>query len=153
MDFNPELYKNQDKKFKFDLKDLDGRIWLEHNKKLTKRVISNMIENNVTKIEYPMEILMDRYLARPIYHQKNGEIIHDVLTKIEKFSSDFQDPSLNILEIIDDLEDGTDASIINAFIIDDENLKVMKKNLNRLEKKILKLLHLYQMQVSMNLQQ
>jgi DNA-directed RNA polymerase beta subunit len=135
MDFNPELYKNQDKKFKFDLKDLDGRVWLEHNKKLTKRVISNMIENNVTKIEYPMEILMDRYLAKPIYHQKNGEIIHDVLTKIEKFSSDFQDPSLNILEIIDDLEDGTDASIINAFIIDDENLKVMKKELESIGKK------------------
>ncbi len=133
IDFNPEQYKNKDKRFKFDLKDLDGQIWLETGKKLTKRFISKMIEGNLTKIEYPVEILLERYLAKPILNNKTGDIIHDVLTKLERF--DFQDQSINSIEIIDDLEDGTDASIINAFIIDDENLRIMKKEIEATSRK------------------
>jgi DNA-directed RNA polymerase beta subunit len=121
-DFNPEKFR--DKRFKFDLKDENGALILETGKRLSGRRVEKLLKDGVAKIEYPLELLLDRYTAYPLFNN-DGEIAFETLTKIERI--DFADINAKEFYIIDDLEEGVDSSVINAFIVDDENLKVMKK--------------------------
>ncbi len=122
MDFNEENFLNR--VFEFDLQDEDGKVILETGKKLSKRRMTKLLESGVKKIEYPIDVLIDRYTVYPLVNE-DGEIVYETLTKIERIELD--QIVNNELYIVDDLEESVDSSIINAFIVDDENLKVMKK--------------------------
>jgi DNA-directed RNA polymerase beta subunit len=122
IEFNPKEYTDQ--RFEYNLVDEDGAMLLEAGKKLTKRKVKALVEAGVNKIEYPPEILIERHTANPIFGD-DGEILAETLTKIEKI--DFKNTTFTEFDIVDDLAEGVDSSIINAFNVDDENLKVMRK--------------------------
>jgi len=121
-DFNPETFV--DRRFEFELRDIKGNLILEIGKKLNQRKIDKLVKSGLTKLEYPLDYLVERHIVNPIIDE-NGEVLFDTLTRIDKM--DFSDFSDTEIEIIDDLDENVDSSVINAFMIDDENLKVMKK--------------------------
>ncbi len=122
MDFNPQEFIG--KRFEFNLTDANGGVILETGKQLTKRRAEKLIKDGVTKLIYPIEVLTERHIVYPLTNE-DGEVIHETLTKIEKI--DFSEVVEDEIYIVDDLEESVDSSIINAFVIDDENMKVMKK--------------------------
>jgi len=122
IEFNPETHL--DERFEYPLISEDGEMLLEAGKKLTKRKVKSLVEAKIDRVQYPIETLIERYIANPILNDE-GEIIADTLTKIEKI--DFKNTTFTEFDIVDDLADGVDSSIINAFNVDDENLKVMRK--------------------------
>ena len=123
-DFDVEKFK--DKKFEFDLIDEHGNLLLEAGKKLSARRAEKFAKDGVAKIQYPIEVLTNRHIAYSLTNS-DGEVAYETLTKVEKI--DFSSVVENSFYIVNDLEEGLDNSIINAFIIDDENLKVIKKEL------------------------
>jgi DNA-directed RNA polymerase subunit beta len=113
-----------DRRFEFDLKDIDGKVVLEAGKKFGKRKFKKLVESGVQKIEYPLETLLERHIVYPLTNE-DGEVVYETLTKFERV--ELEGVVNNEFYIVDDLEESVDASVINAFIVDDENLKVMKK--------------------------
>jgi DNA-directed RNA polymerase beta subunit len=122
MDFIPEEFK--DRRFEFDLKDPEGGLVLEAGKRLSKRKIDKLVKDGLKKIEYPLDFLIDRHTVYPLTNE-DGEVVYDTLTKIERI--DFSEVIDEDFYIVDDLDENVDSSVINAFMVDDENLKVMKK--------------------------
>ena len=123
-DFDIEKFK--DRKLEFDLIDEHGNLLLEAGKKLSERRAKKFEENGVSKIQYPIDVLVNRHIAYPLTNS-DGEVVFETLTKVEKI--DFSSVVEDSFYIVNDLEEGLDNSIINAFVIDDENLKVIKKEL------------------------
>jgi DNA-directed RNA polymerase subunit beta len=123
MDLTEENFLNR--RFEFDLTDEKGKRVLEAGKKLSKRKIKSLLEKEgEIKIVYPIETLMERYIVYPLTNE-DGEVVYETLTQVEKIEVD--GIVNNEIYIVDDLDESVDSSVINAFVVDDENLKVMKK--------------------------
>ncbi len=113
----------------FDLKDEKGNLIIAAGKRLTARKAKKLKEEGLKYVEYPAEVLMERYLASPIIDPESGEVIFETLTKIDDSKlTKIIELGFKEIEIANDLAPGTDESIINAFIADNETLKLLKQS-------------------------
>ena len=123
--FNPEEFIGR---VEFDIKDAKGKLILAAGKRLTAKKAKSLEEEKLNMIEYPTEILMNRYLAEPIIDKDSGEILFDALTLMDESKlKKLVELGVNDFVIANDLALGVDASIINAFIADAESLKLLKQ--------------------------
>ena len=125
MDFNPSNYSSR---LDYDLVDMNGTILLATGKRLSAKKAQTFIENGLKEVEYPLEILLERYLAEPIVDPETGEILFDTMTSLDETKlKKMAEIGISEFKIANDLADGVDASIINAFIADADSLKLLKQ--------------------------
>jgi DNA-directed RNA polymerase beta subunit len=123
--FDPESLEGR---VQFDIEDKDGNLIIAAGKRLTKRKANKLKEEGLEWIKYPLETLLERYLAEPIIDQVTGEVLYDTLTQVnENRLKKMIESGVNEIEIINDLAEGVDSSIINAFIQDIDALKLLKQ--------------------------
>ncbi len=123
--FHPDDYIGR---VDFDLKDKDGNLIIAAGKRLTAKKAKSLIQDGVNWIEYPLEILFDRYLASPVCDPESGEVILDTLTQFDESKlKKLNELGIVEFEIANDLYSGLDNSIINSFIADTESLKILKQ--------------------------
>jgi DNA-directed RNA polymerase beta subunit len=112
----------------FDIKDLNGNLIVAAGKRLTKKKAQKLAESGLEWIEYPVETLLDRHLAKPIIDMNSGEILFDVVTALdENRIKRIIEAGVDRFVIADDLAEGADASIIKSFIADQESLKLLRQ--------------------------
>jgi DNA-directed RNA polymerase subunit beta len=125
IDFNEEDFLE---KVEFDLKDEKGNLLIAAGKRLTARKAAKIKEDGVKTIEYPAEVLMNRYLASPIIDKESGEVIFEALTRLDETKlTKLIEMGEKEVEIANDLAAGVDDSIINSFVADQETLKLLKQ--------------------------
>ena len=125
MDFKPEDFTGR---IEFDLKDDKGNLILAAGKRLTTRKANALAEGGLKVVEYPIELLMDRYTASAIYDPKSGEVLFDSLTHLDELKlKKLLDLGFDSFDIANDLAQDVDDSIINAFKADVESLKLLKQ--------------------------
>jgi len=141
MKFDP---KDFDGRADYDLKDIDGKTIVMAGKRLTKKKAQKLIEDGLEWIEYPLEVLMERYLASPVIDQESGEVLYDVVTPLDEAKlKKMLEQGVKTIDIINDLEDGADKSIINAFIADSESLRLLKQTEGIEDENILSAIRVY----------
>lgn len=122
--FDPQDYLS---KFDYDIVDENGKILLEANKRLTKKKAEQIIESGVDLVEYPAEMLTERYLSAPIIDE-NGEVVYDILTQLDENKLIRIIEVQKELEIANDLAPNVDDSIIKSFIQDMDTLKLLAQS-------------------------
>jgi len=139
--FNPDEFKGISN---FDVKDIDGNVIIVAGKRLTKRKMEQLIEKGLEWIEYPLEILMDRYLASPIIDSESGEVIYDSISLLDESKlKDLIQRNIKVIEIADDLAQGSDSSIIKSFLADNESLKLLKQTEDIEDENLLSIIRIY----------
>jgi len=125
MAFNPKDYASR---ISYDLVDLDGKVLVNAGKRLSAKKAQKFIEDGLTHVEYPLEILLDRYLAEAIIDPETGEILFDTMTHIDETKlKKMVEIGVSEFKIANDLAEGVDSSIINAFNADADSLKLLKQ--------------------------
>ncbi|MEK6658197.1 MAG: DNA-directed RNA polymerase subunit beta, partial [Campylobacterota bacterium] len=125
MSFNPNDYSAR---LTYDLVDKDGKVLLASGKRLSPKKAQKFIEDGLNEVEYPLEVLIDRYLAKPIVDPQTGEILFDAMTRIDETKlKKMAEIGVSSFNIANDLADGVDSSIINAFNADVDSLKLLKQ--------------------------
>ncbi|MEY3090783.1 MAG: hypothetical protein RL113_1099, partial [Pseudomonadota bacterium] len=128
----------------YDVKDIDGNIVVNAGKRLTKKKAEQLIENGLEWVEYPLEVLLERHLAEPIINQESGEILYDVVTPLDEAKlKKMIEEGVETFEIINDLAEGADMSIINSFVADSESLKLLKQTEQIDDENILSAIRIY----------
>jgi len=128
----------------YDVKDIDGKTIVNAGKRLTKKKAQKLVEEGLEWIEYPLDILMERHLATPVIDQESGEILYDVVTPLDEAKlKKMIEQGIDTLEIIDDLSEGADQSIINAFIADNESLRLLKQTEEIDDENVLSAIRIY----------
>ncbi len=114
-------------KYDFDLKDENGNIILSAGKRLTERKLKKLQEE-IKYIEYPIDILIDRHLAEPVYDLLTGEVLFDTLTILNDVKlKKILESQIDSFKIVNDLANGIDDGILRAFHQDIETLKILKQ--------------------------
>lgn len=114
-------------KLDYDLKDENGNILLNAGKRLSERRLKK-IQEEVEYVEYPLELLMDRHLAEPIYDPLTGEVLFDTLTILNDVKlKKIVESQITEFKIVNDLASGVDDGILRAFHQDIETLKILKQ--------------------------
>ena len=127
-----------------DVRDMDGNIVVNAGKRLTKKKAQKLIDEGLEWIEYPLETLMERHLAAAVIDQESGEVLYDVVTPLDEAKlKKMIEQGIDKIEIINDLADGTDKSIINAFIADNESLRLLKQTEEIEDENILSAIRIY----------
>ncbi len=112
----------------YEVRDLDGNVVLAASKRLTKKKAQKLIDEGLEWVEYPIEVLAERHLSRPIIDQESGEVLFDVVTQVDELKlKKIIDAGVESFHIADDLADGADDSIIKSFIADQESLRLLKQ--------------------------
>jgi len=125
MPFNPNDYSSR---LSYDLIDKDGKVLLASGKRLSLKKAQKFIEDGLSEVEYPLEILLERYLAKPIVDPETGEILFDAMTRIDETKlKKMSEIGVKSFSIANDLAEGVDSSIINAFNADADSLKLLKQ--------------------------
>ncbi|MDY0233309.1 MAG: DNA-directed RNA polymerase subunit beta [Sulfurimonas sp.] len=125
MDFNPDDFSSR---LIYDLIDMDDKILVQSGKRLSAKKAQKFIEDGLKTIQYPLEILIDRYLAEPIIDPETGEILFDTMTRIDETKlKKMAEIGIGEFKIANDLAEGVDGSIINAFNADADSLKLLKQ--------------------------
>ena len=125
MNFEPENFVGR---VDFDLKDENGNLLLATGKRLTKKKAEKLVEDGVKHIEYPVETLVNRFLSSPIIDNESGEVLFDTLTQLDETKlAKIIEQGCEVIDIANDLAPGVDDSIINAFIADNETLKLLRQ--------------------------
>jgi DNA-directed RNA polymerase subunit beta len=125
MKFNPNDYSSR---LKYDLVNTKGEILLASGKRLSTKKAQKFLEDGLTNVEYPLEILLDRYLAKPIIDPETGEVLFDTMTRIDETKlKKMTEIGVKEFKIANDLAEGVDGSIINAFNADADSLKLLKQ--------------------------
>lgn len=125
MPFNPNDYSAR---LTYDLVDKDGKVLLASGKRLSPKKAQKFIEDGLNEVEYPLEVLIDRYLAKAIVDPQTGEILFDAMTRIDETKlKKMAEIGITGFNIANDLADGVDSSIINAFNADVDSLKLLKQ--------------------------
>ncbi len=128
----------------YDVKDINGKTIVNAGKRLTKKKAQKLLEDGLEWIEYPLDILMDRHLAKPIIDQESGEVLYDTITPLDEGKlKKIIEQNIENIDIIDDLADGADRSIINAFIADGESLRLLKQTEDIEDENVLSAIRLY----------
>ncbi|WP_169974394.1 MULTISPECIES: DNA-directed RNA polymerase subunit beta [unclassified Campylobacter] len=126
-EFNPEDYVGR---IEYDIKDEDGNVLHEAGKRLTKKKADKIISDGIKWVEYPTEILVNRFLASPVIDKESGEVILDTLVQLDENKLVKILAEQDTIEIANDLAAGVDDAIINSFIADSETLKLLKQTEN-----------------------
>jgi DNA-directed RNA polymerase beta subunit len=114
-------------KLDYDLKDPDGNIILAAGKRLSARKLKK-IQEELDYVEYPIEVLLDRHLAEPIFDPLTGEVLFDTLTVLNEVKlKKILESQIEDLKIANDLAEGVDDSILRAFHQDIETLKILRQ--------------------------
>ncbi|MEA1892525.1 MAG: DNA-directed RNA polymerase subunit beta [Campylobacterota bacterium] len=125
MPFNPSDFSSR---LVFDLVDADGKVLIVAGKRLSVKKAQKFIDDGLKFAEYPLETLLDRYLAEPIIDPETGEILFDTMTHIDETKlKKMAEIGVSEFKIANDLADGVDSSIINAFNADADSLKLLKQ--------------------------
>ncbi len=125
MEFKPELLNER---VDFDLKDENGELLLAAGKRLTKKKIQKMMDDGIKWIEYPADILVNRFLSSPIIDEESGEVLYETLTQLDENKLiKIAELGLKSVEIANDLASDVDDAIINSFVADNETLKLLKQ--------------------------
>ncbi len=128
----------------YDVKDMDGNVVVNAGKRLTKKKAQKLIEEGLEWIEYPVETLMERHLATAVIDQESGEVLYDVVTPLDETKlKKMIEQGIDKIEIINDLAGGTDKSIINAFIADQESLRLLKQTEEIDDENVLSAIRIY----------
>ena len=128
----------------YDVKDIDGNTVVNAGKRLTKKKAQKLIDEGLEWIEYPLDILMERHLATPVIDQESGEVLYDVVTPLDEAKlKKMIEQGIETIEIIDDLAEGADQSIINAFIADNESLRLLKQTEEIDDENVLSAIRIY----------
>ena len=115
-------------KVEFDLRDQDGNLLVSAGKRLTAKKAAKMKEQGIEWLEYPVEILINRFLAAPIIDNESGEVLFETLTQLDETKlTQIVEMGLEEIEIANDLAPGVDDSIINSFVQDAEMMKLLKQ--------------------------
>lgn len=123
-DFDPNDYLNR---VEYDIKDEKGNVVHSAGKRLTKKKAEKMLEDGLKIVEYPAEILIDRYLSSPIIDRDSGEVVYDILSQLDENKLTKILETQKSIQIANDRATGVDNSIINSFIQDGETLKLLKQ--------------------------
>ncbi len=126
IEFNPNDFLER---VEYDIKDDKGKLIIQAGKRLSKKKAEQLVKDGLKWIEYPLEILSRRYLAKPILDD-NNEILFDSLTLLDENKLSKIREKYKSFEIANDLAADVDAAIINSFIQDNETLKVLKQSEN-----------------------
>ncbi|BCD67403.1 DNA-directed RNA polymerase subunit beta [Nitratiruptor sp. YY09-18] len=125
IEFDPQDFVGR---VEFDVRDENGNLIIEAGKRLTKKKAQKLIEDGLKYIEFPLEVLIDRYLAAPIVDQSSGEVLFDTLTSLDENKlKKIIEAGIEEFQIVNDLAAGRDKSIINSFIADQESLKLLRQ--------------------------
>ncbi|MDD5157554.1 DNA-directed RNA polymerase subunit beta [Sulfurimonas sp.] len=125
MKFVPANYASR---LNYDLSSIDGTVLLAAGKRLSLKKAQKFLEDGLTEVEYPLEILLDRYLAQAIVDPQTGEILFDAMSRIDETKlKKLSEIGITNFKIANDLAEGVDSSIINAFIADADSLKLLKQ--------------------------
>lgn len=123
--FNPDDFQGR---IEFDLRDESGELIIAAGKRLSAKKAKSLQEAGLTRIEYPLEILLDRYFASSVIDEESGEVVFDALTQIDEAKlKKIIEMGKTHFEIANDLASGVDRSVINSFISDQESLKLLKQ--------------------------
>ncbi|MCD4756771.1 MAG: DNA-directed RNA polymerase subunit beta [Arcobacteraceae bacterium] len=115
-------------KVEFDLIDDKGNLIIGAGKRLTTRKANALAEGGLKFVEYPVELLMERHTASTIYDPESGEVLFDALTNLDDLKlKKLLDLGFDSFDIANDLAEGVDDSIINAFKADAESIKLLKQ--------------------------
>lgn len=125
--FNPDDYVN---KLDYDLKDEKGNVILEAGKRLSKSKAEKLASEGLKFVEYPLEVLLSRYLASPVYDKNTGEVLYDTLTQLDENKIAKILDSQSSIDIANDRALGVDTAIINSFLQDAETLKLLRQSEN-----------------------
>jgi len=125
INFNPKDYSAR---LTYDLVDLDGKVLVASQKRLSAKKAQKLIDDGLTDVEYPLEVLLERYLAEAIIDPETGEILFDAMTHIDETKlKKMAEIGVSEFKIANDLAEGVDSSIINAFNADADSLKLLKQ--------------------------
>ncbi len=128
----------------YDVKDIDGKTIVNAGKRLTKKKAQKLVEEGLEWIEYPVDVLMDRHLATAVIDQESGEVLYDVVAPLDEAKlKKMLEQGIETIDIINDLADGADRSIINAFIADHESLRLLKQTEEIEDENILSAIRIY----------
>ncbi len=123
--FNPSDYSSR---LSYDLVDMNGKVLVAAGKRLSAKKAQKFVDDGVEYVDYPLEILLDRYLADPIIDPETGEILFDAMTHIDEVKlKKMAEIGVESFNIANDLAEGVDSSIINAFNADADSLKLLKQ--------------------------
>lgn len=112
----------------FDLKDENGNLLIGTGKRLTKKRAEKFKEDGINYIEYPVDVLTNRFLSSPIIDQESGEVLYDTLSQLDELKlTKIIEQGCTSVEIANDLASGVDDSIINSFLADYETLKLLRQ--------------------------
>ena len=124
--FDPSKLKGR---AEYDIKDADGNIVVSAGKRLTKKKLEQLKEQGLEWLEYPLDILMERYLAKPIIDQETGEVVYDAVTALdENRLKRIVELGVEKFEIADDLAPESDSSIIKSFAAEQESLRLLRQS-------------------------
>jgi DNA-directed RNA polymerase subunit beta len=125
MDFNPQDYASR---LSYDLVDREGKVLVASGKRLSNKKAQKLIDDGLKEVEYPLDILLERYLAEPIIDPETGEVLFDTMTHIDESKlKKMTEIGVTEFKIANDLAEGVDSSIINAFNADADSLKLLKQ--------------------------
>ncbi|MDD5405384.1 MAG: DNA-directed RNA polymerase subunit beta [Sulfurovaceae bacterium] len=139
--FKPDDYMGR---ADYDVKDLNGNTIVTAGKRLTKKKAQTLTEEGLEWVEYPLEILLDRYLSKAVIDQESGEILYDAVTPLDENKlKKIIDQGIESIEIANDLAEGADNSIIGAFIADNESLRLLKQTEDIDDENVLSAIRIY----------
>ena len=125
MEFIPEDFVGR---VDFDLKDENGNQLISAGKRLTKKRAEKFRDDGIKLVEYPVEVLANRFLSSPIIDAESGEVLYDTLTQLDESKlAKLIEQGCGSIEIANDLATGVDDGIINSFIADNETLKLLRQ--------------------------
>ncbi|MEA3456589.1 MAG: DNA-directed RNA polymerase subunit beta [Campylobacterota bacterium] len=128
----------------YDVKDMDGNIIVGAGKRLTKKRAQKLIEEGLEWVEYPLDLLMERYLAKAVIDQESGEVLYDVVSSLDEAKlKKMIEQGIETIEIANDLAEDTDSSIIKAFIADQESLRLLKQTEEIEDENVLAAIRIY----------
>jgi DNA-directed RNA polymerase subunit beta len=100
----------------YDLIDENGEVILAAGKRLSTNKAQKLVDDGLKRIQYPAETLMERYLAEPIIDPETGEILFDTMSLLDESKlKKMAEQGIKEFVIANDLAEGVDGSIINAF--------------------------------------
>ncbi|MEN8146952.1 MAG: DNA-directed RNA polymerase subunit beta [Campylobacterota bacterium] len=125
MDFKPDEFAGR---LEYDLVSEAGDVLLASGKRLTAKKAQKFLDDGVKAVQYPLETLAERYLAEPIIDPETGEVLFDTMTALDETKlKKMAESGVSEFVIANDLAEGVDASIINAFNADADSLKLLKQ--------------------------
>jgi DNA-directed RNA polymerase subunit beta len=125
LDFNPKDYSSR---ISYDLVDMNDKVLVGAQKRLSAKKAQKLIDDGVKEVQYPLEVLLDRYLAESIIDPETGEVLFDAMTHIDETKlKKMAEIGVTEFKVANDLAEGVDSSIINAFNADADSLKLLKQ--------------------------